>query len=124
MSSEAATENGGVCAKIRKVIIAPRPSTQFRVSFMTVKAYVLLKVSSGSEREICKKIVELDGVMEANIIYGEFDLIAKVTAENLEQLEQFLTERIRTIPSIVLTSTMIVAREYKGRLARNPGNRN
>jgi len=109
--------------KIRKVIILPRPSTQFGVSCMAVKAYILFKVSSGSEREICKKIVELDGVLEADIIYGEFDLIAKVTAENLEQLEQFLTEGIRTIPSIVLTSTMIVAREYKGRLARNTGNR-
>jgi len=91
---------------------------------MAVKAFVLFKVSSGSEREICKKLVEFDDVLEASIIYGEYDLLAKVTAQDLGQLEEFLTEKIRTMPSIVLTSTMIVAREYKGKTGRNPHNRN
>jgi len=90
---------------------------------MTVKAFILFKVSSGSEREVCKKIVEFDGVVEASVIYGEYDLIVKASAKDLEQLE-VLTEKIRTIPSIVLTSTMIVAREYKGKTQRNPQNRN
>ena len=85
---------------------------------MTVQAYVLFKVSSGSEREICKKIIEFDGVQEASIIYGEYDLISKIRAENLDELEE-LIERIRTIPSIVLTSTMIVARAYRGKMERN-----
>lgn len=82
---------------------------------MAVKAYVLFKVSSGSERDICKKIVEFDEVMEANIIYGEYDVITKVRADDLQCLEEFLTKKIRSIPSVVLTSTMIVAREYRGK---------
>ena len=86
---------------------------------MAIKAYVMMKVSSGSEREICKKIIEFDEVMDVSIVYGEFDVIAKVRVEDLETLESFLSENIRDIPSIVLTSTMIVAREYKGKAARN-----
>ena len=86
---------------------------------MAIKAYVMMKVSSGSEREICKKIIEFDEVMDVSIVYGEFDVIAKVRVEDLETLESFLSENIRNIPSIVLTSTMIVAREYKGKAARN-----
>ena len=62
---------------------------------MTVKAFILFKVSSGSEREVCKKIVEFDGVVEASVIYGEYDLIVKASAKDLEQLE-VLTEKIRT----------------------------
>jgi len=89
---------------------------------LAVKAYVLFKVSSGSERDLCKKIVEFDEVLEASIIYGEYDLVAKVTAQDLGQLEEFLTEKIRTMSSIVLTSTMIIAREYKGKTGRNPHN--
>ncbi|MFQ6095926.1 MAG: Lrp/AsnC ligand binding domain-containing protein [Candidatus Bathyarchaeia archaeon] len=85
---------------------------------MVVHAYVLFKVSSGSEREICKKMVDYDGVLESSIVYGEYDLIAKIKTENLNQLEG-LIEKIRTIPSIVLTSTMIVARAYKGKTERN-----
>jgi len=35
----------------------------------------------------------------------------------------FVTEEIRRfIPSIILTSTMIVAREYKGKMNRDPKN--
>jgi len=86
---------------------------------MAIKAYVLMKVSSGSEREICRKIVEFDEVMDVSIVYGEFDIIAKVKVDELETLENFLSENLRSMPSIMLTSTMIVAREYKGRVKRN-----
>ena len=86
---------------------------------MAIKAYVLMKVSSGSERDICKKIVEFDEVLDVSIIYGEFDIIAKVKVDELETLENFLSENLRSMPSIMLTSTMIVAREYKGKAKRN-----
>jgi DNA-binding Lrp family transcriptional regulator len=90
---------------------------------MSVNAYVLFKVSSGSERDICKKIIDFDGVLECSVIYGEYDLISKIKSESLEKLEG-LVEKIRTIPSIVLTSTMIVARAYKGKSERNPKHKN
>ncbi|HIE19180.1 TPA: Lrp/AsnC family transcriptional regulator [Candidatus Bathyarchaeota archaeon] len=86
---------------------------------MAVKAYVMMKVSSGSERKICKKIVEFEEVMDVSIVYGEFDIIAKVKVDELETLESFLSENLRNMPSIMLTSTMIVAREYKGKAKRN-----
>ncbi|OYT49664.1 AsnC family transcriptional regulator [Candidatus Bathyarchaeota archaeon ex4484_231] len=86
---------------------------------MSIKAYVLLKVSSGAEREVCKQIADFEEVLDASVIYGEYDIIAKVSVEELESLEIFLSENIRSIPSIMLTSTMIVAREYKGKAKRN-----
>jgi len=86
---------------------------------MSIKAYVLLKVSSGTEREVCKKITDFEEVIDASIVYGEFDIVAKVSVNELPSLEVFLSENVRNIPSIMLTSTMIVAREYKGRAKRN-----
>ncbi len=86
---------------------------------MPIKAYVLLKVSSGTEREVCKKISEFDEVVDASIVYGEFDLVVNLNVPELEALEVFLSENIRSIPSVMLTSTMIVAREYKGKSVRN-----
>ena len=95
------------------------PQDLIEGDLMAIKAYVMMKVSSGSEREICKKIIEFNEVMDASIVYGEFDVIAKVRVSDLKTLENFLSENIRNIPSIVLTSTMIVAREYKGKATRN-----
>ncbi len=86
---------------------------------MAIKAYVLMKVNSGTERDVCKQISEFDEVVDASIIYGEFDIIAKVSVSELGSLEAFLSENIRNIPSIILTSTMIVAREYVGKNKRN-----
>ena len=86
---------------------------------MPITAYVVLKVSSGTEREVCKKIADFEKVVDASVIYGEFDIIAKVSVDALESLETFLSEKIRSVPSIMLTSTMIVAREYKGKAKRN-----
>ena len=85
---------------------------------MTIQAYVLFKVSSGSERDVCRKIAELEEVCEADIIFGEYDLIARVMAKDLQALEDFLSRKIRKISNILLTSTMIIAREYRGKAKR------
>jgi DNA-binding Lrp family transcriptional regulator len=54
----------------------------------------------------------------AGIIYGECDVIAKISVPNLEVLETFLSEKMRNVSSVMLTSTMIIAREYKGKTQR------
>jgi len=82
-----------------------------------IKAYVLFKVNSGTEKDVCKKIADLDNVLDASIIYGEYDIIARVVVPELPKLNEFL-DNVRNIPSVILTSTMIVAQEYKGKNKR------
>jgi len=86
---------------------------------MAVRAYILMKVSSSNVREVCKEIADFDEVIEVSMVYGEYDIIAKVALEELEMLEPFVTEKIRNMPSVILPFTMIVAREYKGKSTRN-----
>jgi DNA-binding Lrp family transcriptional regulator len=85
---------------------------------MTVQAYVLFKVNSGMEKTVSKNLMELGEVQTASITYGEYDVIAKVTVKDLHALEDFLSDKIRKIPSVVLTSTMIIAQEYRGKNRR------
>ncbi len=82
---------------------------------MTVEAYILFKVASGREREACQQIAKIKEVTTASVVYGEYDLIAKVIVPELPALEDFLAEKIRTVPSIILTSTMVIAQECKGK---------
>lgn len=84
-----------------------------------VEAYILFKVSSATEREVCKQIADLDEVLMAGIIYGEYDVIAKISVPDMKALEEFLSVKLRMVPSVILTSTMIVAQEYKGKTKRN-----
>jgi DNA-binding Lrp family transcriptional regulator len=85
---------------------------------IVINAYVLFKVSSGTEREVCQKIIQFDEIMQADIIFGEYDVVAKIAAPDLEALEDFLSTKLRNVPSVILTSTMIISREYKGKSQR------
>ncbi len=78
-----------------------------------VKAYILVNVSTGTEDEVCKTLVELDEVEEVATIYGEYDAIIKVAAKDMKNLDDFITSQLRSLPNIFMTSTMIIAREHK-----------
>ena len=82
---------------------------------MAVLAYVMFKVSSGTEREVCQKLVEFDEVLQADVVFGEYDVVAKIETQDLSTLEEFVSEKIRNVPNVLVTSTMIVSREYKGK---------
>ena len=82
---------------------------------MSVLAYVLFKVSSGSEREVCQRLIEFDEILHADIIFGEYDVVAKIATSELSNLEEFISLKIRNVPNVLVTSTMIVSREYRGK---------
>jgi len=85
---------------------------------MAILAYVLFKVSSGTEREVCQKLIEFGEVVQAGIIFGEYDVVAKVATQDLDKLEEFVSQKVRNVPNVLVTSTMIISREYKGKSQR------
>jgi len=80
---------------------------------MAVLAYVLVTLKSGSEKDVLKKVSSFNEAIEVDLVYGEYDAIVKVRVEELSQLDKFLTDKLRALPDIFLTTTMIVARQYK-----------
>ena len=81
---------------------------------MAVLAYVLVTLQSGSEKNVLKKVASFEEVEEVDLVYGEYDAMVKVLVEEMSQLDKFLTDKLRVLPDIYLTTTMIVARQYKG----------
>jgi len=80
---------------------------------MAVLAYVLVTLKSGAERDVCKKVSSFEEVIQVDELYGEYDAIMKVRVGDLSQLDKFLTDKLRVLPDIFLTTTMIVAKEYR-----------
>ncbi len=78
-----------------------------------VLAYVLITIQSGSEKEVLKKVSSFKETLEVDMVYGEYDAIVKVQVKELSELEKFLSEKLRTLPNIFLTTTVIVAKQYK-----------
>ncbi|MBC8444381.1 Lrp/AsnC ligand binding domain-containing protein [Candidatus Woesearchaeota archaeon] len=72
-------------------------------------AYLLISVTE-NEQKVVDKILELPEIKEAHILFGEWDVIAKVNMDSPEGLSAFVMDKIRPIKEIKLTSTMIVAK--------------
>ena len=76
------------------------------------EAYVLLKVTPGYERNIVQELKDLPEIEDIKELYGEWDIIVKASVVRIEDLDALLSEKMRKIKGVTLTSTMIVA-EYK-----------
>ena len=50
---------------------------------MTVKAYIMLNVKTGTEDEICKELIKYEEVEEAATIYGQYDAVIKVGTQDM-----------------------------------------
>ena len=71
------------------------------------EAFVLINCDLGAEDEIIRNIKGLDNVIEVTGTFGAYDIIAKVEAENNEQLRETITWRIRKMSKIRSTLTLM-----------------
>jgi len=72
-----------------------------------VSAYVLAKVEAGKDREVLKEIKKIGGVKKATATYGTYDLCIEVSFESIEELDEFVFDKLRKIPQVKETVTAI-----------------
>ena len=71
-----------------------------------VTAYILAKVETGKE-EVLEKVNKLPGIRSAVSTLGPYDLHVEVTFATKESLDEFIYDKIRRIPGITETVTLI-----------------
>jgi DNA-binding Lrp family transcriptional regulator len=71
-------------------------------------AFVMMNIESGCEREVLAELRGIDVVKEAHFVYGVYDIVVKAEAENMEQLKQAVTWKLRRVSKVRSTLTMIV----------------
>ncbi len=70
-------------------------------------------MQSGSEREFLTQISEFDEVVEANLVIGENDIVIKINVKDIAHMDKFLTDKLRVLPDVFLTTTMIITEQVK-----------
>jgi len=73
--------------------------------------YKLLKEIKMSQHELAKKIKQYDFVEEAAMVTGGTDIIIKVRVKDIDELDDFVTKKLRNIDGIEKTQTMIILNE-------------
>ncbi len=76
-------------------------------------AFVLINAEIGSEEEVLKELKKVEGVEEAYIVYGVYDVIAKITADTMDKLKDVVTWNVRRLNKVRSTLTMIVVEGTK-----------
>ncbi|MHA1115035.1 MAG: Lrp/AsnC ligand binding domain-containing protein [Candidatus Heimdallarchaeum aukensis] len=70
-------------------------------------AFILINSEIGEENNVMEQLLELPNVKEAHVVYGVYDLIAKIEAEDTESLKKIVTENLRALDNVRSTMTMI-----------------
>ena len=74
-------------------------------------AILLINADLSSEDEVVGELRKIPNVKESYVVYGVYDIVAKVEAESLEKLKEIVTGRIRRLKSVRSTLTMIDVEE-------------
>lgn len=74
--------------------------------FSTPTAYVLINCRLGREVKIINQSRTISGIIEADGVYGLYDIFAKITKDTDAELELAL-RNIRRIEHIISTNTLI-----------------
>jgi uncharacterized protein with GYD domain len=72
-------------------------------------AFVLITTAPGREKEVSQALDNIELVTKRWMLFGEYDVIAKVEAEDEFTLTRIIVEEIRPINGIVETKTLIGA---------------
>ena len=71
--------------------------------------FVLITTEPGQEKTVRDRLEEIELVTSGWMLFGEYDLIARVQADNEYDLTRCIVEEIRPMEGIVDTKTLIGA---------------
>jgi len=74
-----------------------------------IKAIVLLRTESKIEKNLISELREYDGVQEAHMIYGPYDVYSIVEVPSYEQLNDLVLNKIRRLYGVKSTTTCYLA---------------
>lgn len=72
-----------------------------------MRAYVLMDVRTGEEREVTRSLIGQHGVLRADFTFGPYDVIAEVEAPDLAALGRLVSGTIRATPGVLETITCL-----------------
>lgn len=68
--------------------------------------FVLISTAPAKEHEVYTELLRVKGIVELHPLFGEYDLIAKVEAEDFNALGQLVVDKIRSVPGVIDTKTL------------------
>ncbi len=74
---------------------------------MATKAYVLIETAVGKTREVMAALSGVSGVEAVDAVTGPYDIIAVISANDLNSVGEIVTDRVHTIGGVNRTVTCL-----------------
>ena len=71
-------------------------------------AFVMINTETGCEKEVLDELRKIDAIKESYMVYGVYDIVAKVGADTMDKLKEIVTCNVRRLDKVRATFTMIV----------------
>jgi DNA-binding Lrp family transcriptional regulator len=88
-----------------------RETATLREVLVVAQAFVLVNAEVGSEDEVIGELRKISYVKESYVVYGAYDIVAKVEAESMNKLKDIVNGKIRRLDKVRSTLTMIMVEE-------------
>lgn len=72
-----------------------------------ITGLVLVKLQAGREQQTLIKIKEIKGISHVSAVYGRWDLVVDVEADDLPQMSNLVVGKLRTVPGVFSTETLV-----------------
>ena len=68
--------------------------------------FVLISTVPAKEHDVFSALSNVEEIVEIHPLFGEYDIIAKIEAEDFNKLGQIVIEKIRTVNGVIDTKTL------------------
>jgi DNA-binding Lrp family transcriptional regulator len=83
---------------------------------LAVRGYVLIQTDVGRSSDACQGLQGLSfdrgsaQITKAELVAGPYDVIAEITATDLNALGKCITEAVQRVPGVLITTTCLAVR--------------
>ncbi|MBN1682742.1 Lrp/AsnC ligand binding domain-containing protein [Candidatus Bathyarchaeota archaeon] len=80
------------------------------MSKLVVNSYTLIRVLPIKDKEVYNTIKHFSEVKDIIMTYGEYDLVIRVESPSLDNLDEFIFNKLRKIDGVTATTTLLEAK--------------
>lgn len=73
----------------------------------SIKAYVLVVTTPGETKNVFNAARVIEGVVEVHEVMGPYDIVVEIEVASLSDVPPILSDRIRVIPGIESTTSLV-----------------
>ncbi len=77
------------------------------------QVFIFVNSEVGTEDKLIEKLKNVENVVEAHNVYGEYDIVIKVEMDTMDKLNEVVHRKIRSLDEAKYTLTMIVIKDEK-----------